>query len=257
MHSCELLGSAWRSWITVRRLLAESWRAMRAPVQDAIKAAPHRSPAAAPPAAAASASARRLEELLASRGAPSEAWREYRSLLAFYGRHGTFGDANRMPQGSAAGTPHSARLTPRVGQQGQLSSRLGTPRAVVSASAAEGGGSAAPTGSSGRAAAVSAGAISGGGSDGHGGASSGGSPRWQQQQQEQQQLQRGNGSSGSSSQPAGQGSPEPRPPSAPQLRGASAVPRLPLVAAAAGRAASASGGGSPRPGADGANSPRH
>jgi hypothetical protein len=69
-----------------QRLLAESWRALRPPVQEALRAAPKRDSGAAAEAAALATTARQLDAALAARGAAGEAWRLYRRLLVFYGQ---------------------------------------------------------------------------------------------------------------------------------------------------------------------------
>jgi hypothetical protein len=71
---------------TNHRLLSESWRALRPPLQDAIKSAPQRRPELVPEAASTAAAAHRLDEMVAARAAAGEAWRQYRRLAAFYGK---------------------------------------------------------------------------------------------------------------------------------------------------------------------------
>ncbi|KAI8468604.1 MAG: hypothetical protein J3K34DRAFT_477590 [Monoraphidium minutum] len=110
-------------------LLGESWRAVRGPLQDAVSAAQQRGPELAGECAAVALTVRKLEDVLAARAAPGDAWRLYRRLL-----HGTMLDAAQVVgSGSGSGTPRSARLTTRLSK---LGSRAATPRAGVHSTAA-------------------------------------------------------------------------------------------------------------------------
>ena len=93
----------YRTTPTSNRLLNESWRAVRAPLQDALKAVPQRAPDAAPECAALAAASRKLDEALASRASPGDVWRQYRRLLVFYSQV----RASRLARGGLADCAYS------------------------------------------------------------------------------------------------------------------------------------------------------
>jgi hypothetical protein len=67
-----------------RRLLGESWRAVRAPLQEALRSAAQKTPELAADCAALGAAARKLDDALVARASAGDAWRLYRRLLVFY-----------------------------------------------------------------------------------------------------------------------------------------------------------------------------
>lgn len=97
----------------LRRLLEESWRAVKPALQELLRTLPKRLPAVAPEVSALQGLVKRLDDSLEGCAAAGEVWQLYRRILGFYSHHEKFQPV--APPAPAVGTGLSALLLSGAG----------------------------------------------------------------------------------------------------------------------------------------------
>lgn len=97
----------------LRRLLEESWRAVKPALQELLRTLPKRLPAVAPEVSALQGLVKRVDDSLEGCAAAGEVWQLYRRILGFYSHHGKFQPV--APPAPAVGTGLSALLLSGAG----------------------------------------------------------------------------------------------------------------------------------------------
>lgn len=87
---------------------------MKPALQELLITLPKRTPSMASECNSILAGCKRLDDTLAARSQPSEAWQQYRRLMAFYSQHGKFANADVVLMGSSRPTRTSGQ-SPTLG----------------------------------------------------------------------------------------------------------------------------------------------